>query len=115
MPDVWQITKEVLRQNGFSNEPKSGTIYTRDKRGVFVAFSRMKRDLFLVPHRTKYTIALETISDSSTKVTIEAVNQVYGVTLLTYPDWHDRKNTDHSVAQNLLNAIQKQAGSGPSA
>lgn len=97
-PDAWQAAKEVLRD-------KELDLYTRDKRGVFVAFSHMKRNVFLVPQRIKYTVALESLSDSSTKVSVEAVRQVYGVTLLTYPDWHDRKTTDGTLKDEILSAL----------
>lgn len=103
MPEAWQLAKEVLREQEFD-------IYTRDTRGVFVAFSKMKRTLFLVPHRVKYTIAMEAVSDNATKVTVETVKQVFGVTLLTYPGWHDRKATDDSVAAAFLSALGAKAG-----
>jgi len=99
---AWQLTKEVLREHDFD-------LYTRDKRGVFVAFSKMKRNLFLVPSRTKYTVTLETADNSTTQVTVETVNQVFGVTLLTYPGWFDRKTTDHSRAQEIIQALQGKA------
>jgi len=99
---AWQITKSVLREKEFD-------IYTRDKRGVFVAFSGMRRNLVLMPHRTKYVISVESLSDSSSKVTVEAVRQVYGVTLLTYPGWHDRKCTDNAELLALLQAIEAKA------
>jgi hypothetical protein len=101
LPDAWQAVKEVLRDKGLD-------LYTRDKRGVFIAFSPMKRNLFLVPTRIKYTVALESLSDSSTKVTVDAVRQVYGVTLLTYPNWHDRKTTDGTLKDDILSALGPQ-------
>ena len=101
--EAWQTAKAVLRE-------KELDLYTRDKRGVFVAFSKMKRHLFLVPHRTKYTVALESVSKNSTRVSVESIDQVYGCTLLTYPGWHDRKTTDHSEAQAILDAIEARAG-----
>jgi hypothetical protein len=106
MKDAWQTAKEVLREKKFD-------IYTRDKRGVFVAFSDTKRNLLLIPKRTKYTIALEAESDASTKVTIESMNQVFGVTFLTYPGWHDRKTTDHAAAQDILKAIEAKSTAAP--
>ena len=104
---TWQITKSVLREKDFE-------LYTRDKRGVFVAYSGSRRSLVLVPHRTKYTISVESVSDSATQVTVEAVKQVYGVTLLTYPGWHDRKTTDNKELLALLQAIEaKVSGESP--
>ncbi|MGI6459785.1 MAG: hypothetical protein ACOX5J_06765 [Candidatus Hydrogenedentales bacterium] len=97
--ETWQATKTVLREMDLD-------IYTRDKRGRFVAFSDMKRRAVLVPHRLKYTIVLEEESSETTKVTIESMRQVYGVTLLTYPDWHDRKTEDNRVALEVLERLK---------
>lgn len=99
--EAWQKVKAALREKDYE-------IYTRDKRGVFVAFS--KSDLSLLHyHRIKLTISLEAVSDSATKVTVETIRQVYGVTLLTYPGWHDRKTQDHVRAQEILKAIEGKA------
>lgn len=96
--DAWQAVKAVLRERGLE-------IYTRDKRGLFVAYSNMRRHI-LVPHRTKYTIELSQLSDHETGVNIETLREVYGVTLLTYPNWHARKATDNSEALAILEALQ---------
>lgn len=99
--EAWQKAKAALREKDYE-------IYTRDKRGVFVAFS--KSDLKLLHyHRMKLTVSLEAVSDSATKVTVETIRQVYGVTLLTYPGWHDRKTEDHARAQEILKAIEGKA------
>lgn len=98
--DAWQATKAVLREQKLELD-------TRDKRGVFVAYTPMKRHLKLfTPKRVKYTITVQEISSDSTKISIETLKQVYGVTLLTYPDWHDRKTTDNSEALTILDAIK---------
>ena len=98
--DTWQTTKAVLREMDLN-------LYTRDKRGVFVAYSGMKRRHHIgTPHRTQLTITLEEVSGEATKITIETIRQVYGVTLLTYPDWHDRQTTDNETALAILEAIQ---------
>lgn len=97
--ETWQAVKSVLREKDFD-------IYTRDKRGIFVAFSKMRRNLVLTPHRTKYTLCIETVSDNATQLTAEAVKQVYGVTLLTYPGWHDRKLTDNTELQDIVQAVE---------
>jgi len=98
--ETWQATKAALKE-------KKLNLYTRDKRGVFVAFSEMKRQLRLfTPHRTKLTVNLRPLSSTSTEVQIETMNQVYGSTLLTYPDWHDRKAKDNSLALSILESIQ---------
>ena len=99
--EAWQQAKAVLREKGYE-------IYTRDKRGVFVAFSGSNRKLFQY-HRTKLTVSLEAVSDSATHVAVETLRQVYGVTLLTYPGWHDRKTQNHTEAQDILKAIEAKA------
>ena len=95
---TWQAVKSVLRDRGLD-------IYTRDTRGLFVAYSKMKRRIF-VPARIKYTIELGEVSDTETAVNIETLKEVYGVTLLTYPDWHARRATDHTEAQAILEAVK---------
>jgi len=99
--EAWQQAKTVLREKGYE-------IYTRDKRGVFVAFSGSNRKLFQY-HRTKLTVSLVAVSDSATQVAVETLRQVYGVTLLTYPGWHDRKTQNHTEAQDILKAIEAKA------
>ncbi len=96
--DAWQATKHVLRE-------KELELYTRDKRGVFVAYTPMKRNLFLVPRRTELTVILEPVSNDETDITIETVRQVYGVRLLTYPGWHDRQTSDNSLAAGIMEAL----------
>ena len=94
--ETWQAVKGVLRENKYD-------VYTRDKRGLFVAYSGTTGRRF-VHHRTQYTITLESVSTNSTRMTIETLKQVYGVTLMTYPGWHDRKTSDNSQALALLEA-----------
>lgn len=95
---TWQAAKGVLRERGLE-------LYTRDKRGVFVAYTKSKHQS-LAHKRMEYTVTLEAVSDTETKVSIESVRQAYGVTLLTYPGWRDRKTTDHKDAPAILEAIQ---------
>jgi hypothetical protein len=98
--DAWQMVKGVLREQDLE-------IYTRDKRGTFVAFSKPRKFLgFMERHRVKYTIEVAPVSEEETRVYIETVRQVYGVTLLTYPDWHDRKTSDSKGTTALLQAIE---------
>jgi len=98
--DAWQTIKGVLREQKLD-------IYTRDKRGTFVAYSKMhRRWRVFQPHRTKFTIELAPVTPDETKVYIETVKQVYGVTLLTYPDWHDRKTADDTAARAILDAVR---------
>lgn len=104
--DTWQAVKHVLREGGYE-------LYTRDKRGTFVAYSKERHHL-LEPQRVKYTIDLSPLGEKETEVKIEAVKQVYGVTLLTRPDWHDRKLTEDKGLQEILDALQKKVA-GPAA
>lgn len=97
-PQTWQATKAVLRERDFD-------IYTRDKRGLFVAYSKTKRRL-LVPERMQYTVTVERVSADATQVALEVVKQIYGVTLLTHYGWHDRKTTDNTEALAILSEVQ---------
>ena len=101
--DTWQHTKTVFRERDI-------ILNTRDKRGFFVAFTSESRNLLFVPHRMKYTVQLEEVSASATRVRMESVKQVYGVSLLTYPDWHDRQTTDNAEALEILESIAAKAG-----
>ena len=98
--DTWQAAKAVMREMDLE-------IYTRDKRGVFVAFTPAKRrGLFGRSRRTRVTVTLERVASETTSVKVEVMDQIYGVTLLTYPDWHDRKTTDKRVANEFVEALQ---------
>lgn len=100
--ETWQATKDVLQDHKLD-------IFTRDKRGVFVAYSEMKRRK-LVPRRAKYTVKLESVSEGATRLSIEMMQQVFGVTLATYYGWHDRNTEDTGEASAILEAIAQQAG-----
>ena len=102
---AWQAAKAVLREKKYD-------LYTRDKRGVFVAYSGSKKH-WTANTRTQFTLTLEPGGDNATKLTVEAVKQVYGVTLLTYPGWHDRKATDHKDSLAILEAVQAKITSAP--
>lgn len=104
--DTWQATKDVLREQELD-------IYTRDKRGRFVAYTPEKRRL-LQPNRYQYTVNIEPISELQTRVALDTRKQVYGVTLLTYPGWHDQKTTEAPHTEVLLEAIQARAADAPS-
>ena len=98
--DTWQATKAVLREMEMD-------IYTRDTAGEFVAFTRMERRYrVLTPKRIKLTIEVHEVSGQRTRVSVETVQQVYGVTPLTYPDWHDRQTNDNELAVSLLDAVK---------
>ena len=98
LAQTWQTAKAVLREMNLD-------LYTRDKRGLLVAYSQMKRRR-LVPQRTEFTISMVKHGEAATAITVETVKQVYGVTLLTYPGWHDRKTTDNAQALAILGTIQ---------
>jgi len=106
--EAWQAVKAALRDQKLE-------IYTRDKRGAFVAYGDTHRLLFVQPHRVKYTIDLTSVGDRETAIHIEAVRQVYGVTLLTEPGWHDRKLKDERATQRLADAILAQLNGGQAA
>lgn len=99
--DTWHAVKRTLRDQGYE-------IYTRDKRGIFVAFTDMRRALGQ-PKRIKYTVELGAVNDSQTDIYIEAVRQSYGVTLLTDPDWHDRRMEDDGSLDAILAAVEARA------
>ncbi len=105
MEETWQAVKGVLRGEDY-------LIYTRDKRGFFVAYTNMKRSR-LTPRRQQITVTLQAQTRASTEVTVEMVQQTYGVSLLTYPGWHDLKTGDHSTGELILAAIEERlSGSG---
>ena len=80
--EVWQATRRALLDQKYE-------VYTRDTRGLFVAYSKVKRRLFFLPHRMQLTLTLEPVSADSTRLSVETIHQKYRVTLLTYPDWRD--------------------------
>ncbi len=97
--DTWHAVKHVLREQGYD-------IYTRDKRGAFVAYTPMQRALWLQPRRTKFTIEMARKAPEETAVSVESVRQVYGVTLLTHPNWHDREQRDPEASLAILDSIR---------
>lgn len=104
--DAWQMTKAVLREQQLD-------IYTRDKRGTFVAYTPMKRGILNPkPTRTEFTFVLEDLNNNTTQLFVTTLDQVYGVTLLTYPGWHDRRTTDNSMALAIIESIQAKARGG---
>lgn len=101
---AWQYTLDVLQEEDV-------VIYTRDTRGLFLAFTNPKRRFF-VPQRHQYTVVLEPISSSATRVTVETQLQKFGVTLLTDPAWHDRPTEDTGRAEALVAALEARANEG---
>ena len=104
--ETWQASKAVLREMELD-------IYTRDKRGTFIAYSVTKRRLLVPAQGPATTITLDKEAEDKTKVTIETTRQVYGVTPLTYPDWHDRQATDNSQGPRLPGNASKHAPRRP--
>lgn len=97
--DAWQHVKRTLLANEYE-------VYTRDKRGTFVAYKGGKSFLgVLNSPRQKYTVDLEPVSNGQTKVSVEVVKQVYGVSLTTYPDWHDRQTKGDDSVRELIGAL----------
>lgn len=105
--EAWQTVKQVLREQEYD-------LHTRDKRGRFVAFSRESRGLSPKARRVKHVILLEPLGEDTTRITVESMRQVYGVTLLTHPDWHDRRTDDPAPALALLEAIEAHIASARS-
>ncbi len=102
--ETWQATKAVLREMDLE-------VYTRDKSGEFVAYSEMRRQFRIVtPRRVKFTIRIEELGTESTTISVDSVEQVYGVTPLTYPDWHDRESVDNETAIAILEAVRNRVG-----
>lgn len=99
---TWQATKEALRELNLD-------IYTRDKRGVFVAYDQPKRE-WMQLKRVKYEIQLGSVTSEETRIFVSAIKQIYGVTLLTNPDWHDRKITGKSKSEDIINKIMEKTG-----
>lgn len=103
--DTWQTVKYVLRDQGYE-------LYTMDKRGYFVAYTPLKRILWMQPKRTKFTIELARLSDNETAIAVESIRQIYGVTLLTHPNWHDRKQNDPAPGSTLLEGFRSKLAEG---
>lgn len=102
--EAWQGVKATLQEQELE-------LYTRDKRGTFVAFTKQRKRI--VPQRVKYTILMDAVSDNETTIHVEAIQQAYGVTMLTYPDWHDRKAKGDNGAEELVNALRVKLAEAP--
>jgi len=107
LEQAWEQVRDTLIEKKYD-------VYTRDKRGLLIGYTKMKRRKLLVPHRTKFTIVLEKITNESTRISIESVHQRYRVTFLTYPGWRDMETDsealeDKELGHDLLMAIQDSA------
>ncbi len=97
---AWQQTRDALLAQKYE-------IYTRDKRGLFVAYTKVKRRLLFFPNRMKLTITLERLSEDETRISVETIFQRYRVTPLTYPDWRDDPRVvEGEIAGALLEKIR---------
>lgn len=95
---AWQAAKTALVDLDYS-------IYTRDKRGLFVAHGKRGRK-WAIPRRTQMTVTVESVTAQKTRVTVEALRQRYRVTPLTYPDWREIAPVDEELqTKELLEAI----------
>lgn len=106
--EVWQETRRALLEQKYE-------LYTRDTRGLFVVYSKVKRRFFFFPHRMQLTLTLERVSADSTRLSVETVHQKYRVTPLTYPDWRDDpKSAEGDEGRALLELIGSGFGSAGS-
>ncbi len=102
--DVWQATKTALKEQGYE-------IYTRDKRGMFVAYTKKKRT-FSIPNRARITVLLERVTTSSTRVSVEAVQERYRMPILRYSGWNEQPKVDLTERrQAVLQGIEAVANS----
>jgi hypothetical protein len=99
---VRDVVRDVLRESPVE-------IYTRDKRGVFVAYANVRR-AFLTPRRLRLVVTLERVSESSTRVSVQTFPEAYTVQLLTYPAWRPAAFGDDSRAREIVSSIEKRVG-----
>ena len=96
---VWAVVRDVLRDSPVE-------VYTRDKRGRFEVFEDRGRR-FLTPRRLRLVITLRPISESRTRVDVETLPEAYAVQLLTRPAWRPADFGDNSLAQEIIDSIQR--------
>ena len=97
---AWQLTRDTLLDEDVE-------IYSRDKRGLFIAYTKTKRKSLIVPWRTKITVSLQEETPETTKIAVETVAQRYTVTFLTYPSWRDKDFSDEeALGTALLESIK---------
>ncbi|MGC9054230.1 MAG: hypothetical protein ACP5KS_10130, partial [Candidatus Hydrogenedens sp.] len=60
--------------------------------------------------RVKYENQLGSVNSEETRIFVSAIKQIYGVTLLTNPDWHDRKITGKTKTDEIINKIMEKSG-----
>ena len=95
---AWQATKAALRQQDY-------ILFTRDKRGFFEAYTEERRKL-IFPRRSRLSVTLVAVSSTTTRITVETLEQKYQVSLLTYPGWHEGKDADSARGLALLDAVE---------
>lgn len=97
--EVWQATKTVLVEQDYE-------IYTRDKRGMFVAYTK-KKGTFSIPNRARITVVLERVTNNTTRVSVEAVQERYRMPLLKHPGWKEQPKVDLTERrQEVLRGIE---------
>lgn len=105
---VWQATKTALIEQDYE-------IYTRDLRGMFVAYTK-KTGTFSIPNRARITVVLERVTTNSTKVSVEAVQERYRMPLLKYPGWKEQPKVDLTQRrQEVLETIESTVNAAPPA
>lgn len=80
--EVWEATRTALKDLKYR-------IYTRDKRGLFIAYSKQRRTLFFFPYRTQFAVTIDEADNGGVRVAVESIRQRYRVSLLTTPGWRD--------------------------
>jgi len=97
--EAWAMTRDALVEQGYE-------IYTRDKSGLFIAYTKEKRNLLLVPHRTQFTIVIEEVTGETSRVAIESVRQRYKISFLSYPGWvSDVEKLPEDTGQSIIDAL----------
>ena len=103
---VWQATRDTLKGQNYE-------IYTRDKRGMFVAHTPRK-GTFSIPNRARITVILERVTAGSTRVTVEAVRERYRMPLFRNPGWKEQPEVDltdrrQAVLEGIAATMEAQA------
>jgi hypothetical protein len=101
--DAWLTTRDALIEQNYK-------IYTRDKRGMFIAYSKERRTLLFVPHRIQFTIVIEEVTGETSRVSIESVQQRYKISFLSYPGWvSDVDELPEDTGQSIIDALNSKA------
>jgi hypothetical protein len=97
--EAWTMTRDALLEQEYR-------IYTRDKRGMFIAYTKERRNLLIFPHRIQFTIIIEEVTGETSRVAIESVEQRYKISFLSYPGWvSDVAATPEDTGQSIIDAL----------